>query len=141
MVVVMGTSSRGSHVATPPRLAVPSEPGINTGRFQAIAPRGADPPHPARIARSRSIHESTGISRYRAALVLPDLLERTRFVVHRYYDPSTVDSLVDQTGTPYTYTGGGDPVNVSDPLGLFWAKVCGAIACARCSHSRKVTLA
>jgi len=43
-------------------------------------------------------------------------------VYHRYYDPATeqflsVDPLVNQTGTPYAYTGG-DPVNRSDPSGL-----------------------
>ena len=43
-------------------------------------------------------------------------------LVHRYYDPSTgqflsVDPLVDQTGTPYAYTGG-DPVNLEDPGGM-----------------------
>jgi len=43
-------------------------------------------------------------------------------VVRRYYDPVTeqflsVDALVNQTGTPYAYTGG-DPVNRSDPSGM-----------------------
>ena len=44
------------------------------------------------------------------------------YLVHRYYDPATeqflsVDPLVDETGTPYAFTGG-DPVNGSDPTGL-----------------------
>ena len=45
--------------------------------------------------------------------------------VHRYYDPAagqflSVDPVVDQTGTPYAFTGG-DPVNNVDPSGLdFW---------------------
>jgi hypothetical protein len=46
---------------------------------------------------------------------------QTNSVVNRYYDPSTgqflsVDSRVDETGTPYTFTDG-DPVNNSDPNG------------------------
>lgn len=44
--------------------------------------------------------------------------------VGRYYDPQTgqflsVDSLVNETGQPYAYTGD-DPVNGIDPLGLCW---------------------
>jgi len=47
-----------------------------------------------------------------------------RSVVHRYYDQATeqflsVDPLVNETGTPYSYTGG-DPVNAVDPNGLGW---------------------
>lgn len=43
--------------------------------------------------------------------------------INRYYDPGTgefltVDPLVDQTGQAYQYTGG-DPVNASDPSGLY----------------------
>ena len=46
------------------------------------------------------------------------------YLVHRYYDPVTaqflsVDPAVDKTGTPYAFTGG-DPVNGSDPTGLWW---------------------
>ena len=54
-----------------------------------------------------------------------DLLERPGSLVHRYYDPVTsqflgVDPLVDETGTPYAFTGG-DPVNWTDPTGeAFW---------------------
>jgi len=49
-------------------------------------------------------------------------------LVRRYYDPTTeqflsVDPLVDETGTPYAFTGG-DPVNESDPSG---ASILGAI--------------
>jgi RHS repeat-associated protein len=45
------------------------------------------------------------------------------YLVERYYDPATgqfltVDPLVDETGQPYAYTGD-DPVNGTDPLGLF----------------------
>jgi hypothetical protein len=44
------------------------------------------------------------------------------YSVRRYYDPGTgqfisVDPLVDQTLTPYAYVDG-NPVNMSDPLGL-----------------------
>jgi RHS repeat-associated protein len=44
------------------------------------------------------------------------------YLIHRYYDPATeqylsVDPLVDETGTPYTFTDG-DAVNGSDPNGL-----------------------
>ncbi|WIX83970.1 RHS repeat-associated core domain-containing protein [Amycolatopsis carbonis] len=49
--------------------------------------------------------------------------------VARYYDPSTaqfltVDPLVDQTGTPYSYLGG-NPLNGTDFSGLcgFWCWV------------------
>jgi len=47
-----------------------------------------------------------------------------RSLVHRYYDQATeqflsVDPLVNETGTPYSYTGG-DPVNAVDPNGLGW---------------------
>jgi hypothetical protein len=46
-----------------------------------------------------------------------------RCSVRRYYDPATgqftsVDPLVDQTEAPYGYANG-DPVNGTDPLGLF----------------------
>ena len=46
------------------------------------------------------------------------------YFVNRYYDPSTgqflsVDPLVGITDQPYEYAGG-DPVNGSDPLGLWW---------------------
>ena len=49
-------------------------------------------------------------------------LSRSRFAVHRYYDPATeqflsVDPLVAETGTPYAFTDG-DPVNGTDPAGL-----------------------
>jgi len=45
------------------------------------------------------------------------------YLVRRYYDPTTsqflsVDPLVDETHTPYAFTGG-DPVNAADPLGLW----------------------
>jgi len=45
------------------------------------------------------------------------------YLVNRYYDPATgqftsVDPYADQTGQPYAYTGG-NPVNQTDPLGLF----------------------
>ncbi|HUC03956.1 MAG TPA: RHS repeat-associated core domain-containing protein, partial [Acidimicrobiales bacterium] len=48
------------------------------------------------------------------------------YLVNRYYDPATgqflsVDSLVDETGQPYAYTGD-DPVNGVDPLGLCTVK-------------------
>ena len=44
--------------------------------------------------------------------------------INRYYDPTTgqfmsVDPFADQTGSPYSYTGG-DPINGVDPLGLNW---------------------
>ncbi len=44
------------------------------------------------------------------------------YLINRYYDPSTgqflsVDPLVAITGEPYAYVGG-DPVNLTDPLGL-----------------------
>ena len=50
-------------------------------------------------------------------------VESDRVGVHRYYDPATgtflsVDPLVGMTGDPYGYAGG-DPSNVTDPLGLF----------------------
>jgi hypothetical protein len=43
--------------------------------------------------------------------------------VGRYYDPTTgqfltVDPMVEETGQPYAYTGD-DPVNETDPLGLW----------------------
>jgi RHS repeat-associated protein len=46
------------------------------------------------------------------------------YLIGRYYDPQTgqflsVDSLVNETGQPYAYTGD-DPVNGIDPLGLCW---------------------
>ena len=52
------------------------------------------------------------------------------YFVNRYYDPSTgqflsVDPLVGITDQPYEYAGS-DPVNGSDPLGLYWQPVCGA---------------
>ena len=52
------------------------------------------------------------------------------YLVNRYYDPSTgqflsVDPLVAITGEPYAYVGG-DPVNGSDPLGLWWCMPQGA---------------
>ena len=60
-------------------------------------------------------------------------------VVGRYYDPQTgqflsVDPLVDETGQPYTYTGG-DPVDAADPTGLvpgcqWWNLVCQAASVA-----------
>ena len=45
------------------------------------------------------------------------------YLINRYYDPTTaqfltVDPLVDTTGAAYTYAGD-DPVNNSDPTGLF----------------------
>lgn len=45
------------------------------------------------------------------------------YLQHRYYDPTTaqftsVDSAVDQTGTPYAYVDG-DPVDAIDPLGMW----------------------
>jgi len=51
-----------------------------------------------------------------------------RSVVGRYYDPGTgqflsVDPLVNETGQPYAYTGD-DPVNGTDPLGLFCLGLC-----------------
>jgi len=57
-----------------------------------------------------------------------NLLERADSLVRRYYDPTTgqflsVDPAVDVTGTPYVYTAG-DPVNGSDPLGLFCLGLC-----------------
>jgi RHS repeat-associated protein len=44
------------------------------------------------------------------------------YLVHRYYDPATgqflsIDPLVNETDTPYAYTGG-DPVNMMDPNGM-----------------------
>ena len=52
------------------------------------------------------------------------------YLVNRYYDPYTgqflsVDPLVAITGEPYAYVGG-DPVNGSDPLGLWWCMPQGA---------------
>ncbi len=52
------------------------------------------------------------------------------YLVNRYYDPSTgqflsVDPLVGVTDQPYQYVGG-DPVNGSDPLGLWWCMPQGA---------------
>jgi len=52
------------------------------------------------------------------------LVQERVSLVHRYYDPATeqflsVDPLVDETGTPWAYTGG-DPVNAADPNGLCW---------------------
>jgi len=52
----------------------------------------------------------------------------SRVVHHRYYDPLTsqflsVDPLVDQTGTPYAFTGD-DPVNGSDASGLCNGWIC-----------------
>ncbi len=49
--------------------------------------------------------------------------------VGRYYDPATgqflsVDPLVDETGQPYAYTGD-NPVNESDPSGLYAPNACG----------------
>jgi len=57
------------------------------------------------------------------------------YLVRRYYDPATsqflsVDPLVNETGTPYAFTGG-DPVNGTDSSGLgslwnpcSWGNVC-----------------
>ena len=47
-------------------------------------------------------------------------------LVGRYYDPGTgqflsVDPDVAETGQPYAYTGD-DPVNGTDPLGLYWGE-------------------
>jgi len=44
------------------------------------------------------------------------------YLLNRYYDPATgqflsIDPLVDETGQPYSYTGG-DPVNGGDPTGM-----------------------
>ncbi len=52
------------------------------------------------------------------------------YLVNRYYDPSTgqflsVDPLVGITDQPYQYAGG-DPINGSDPLGLWWCMPQGA---------------
>ena len=52
------------------------------------------------------------------------------YLVNRYYDPSTgqflsVDPLVGITDQPYQYVGG-DPVNLTDPLGLWWCMPQGA---------------
>jgi RHS repeat-associated protein len=49
------------------------------------------------------------------------------YLINRYYDPATgqfisVDPDVGQTGQPYAYTGG-DPVNATDPLGLYFREV------------------
>jgi uncharacterized protein RhaS with RHS repeats len=54
-------------------------------------------------------------------------------VVHRYYDPATeqflsVDPLADVTGTPYAFTGG-DPVNGSDPTGLYFGRAVNESGC------------
>jgi hypothetical protein len=57
-------------------------------------------------------------------------------LVHRYYDPATeqflsVDPEVDETGTPYAFTGG-DPVNESDPLGLWgWNPISDVVEAAK----------
>jgi RHS repeat-associated protein len=45
------------------------------------------------------------------------------YLDHRYYDPGTgqfisIDPMAGATGQPYAYTGG-DPINATDPLGLF----------------------
>ncbi len=69
------------------------------------------------------------------------------YLVHRYYDPVTsqflsVDPLVDETGTPYAYTGG-DPVNGSDANGLItcpkWLPGCGVVTDAQNAISGSVS--
>lgn len=60
------------------------------------------------------------------------------YMLNRYYDPGTgqflsVDPLVDQTGQPYSYTGG-DPINEVDPWGTMSgpSPYCGLLANLYC---------
>jgi RHS repeat-associated protein len=95
------------------------DPTVHDGLVQLVAIRFGPGCRPRLHRRAGCKPQRVRRHRDASDLASPDLVDR-------YYDPATgqfltVDPLVDETGQAYAYTGD-DPVNGTDPLGLYFGQ-------------------